>query len=76
MCSTTILVTLSMTCAAGPLGNVGHTARRVFLLQQAARDPPRLPGTVIVGAGLPGIAAAYRLSTQCPGKSRAILETR
>lgn len=31
---------------------------------------------VIVGAGLSGIGAAYRLQTQCPGKSYAILEGR
>ncbi|WP_436494364.1 flavin-containing monooxygenase [Actinokineospora sp. HUAS TT18] len=31
---------------------------------------------VIVGAGLSGIGAAYRLRTECPGKSYAILEAR
>src|SRR5215475_4455267 len=31
---------------------------------------------VIVGAGLSGIGAAYRLQTRCPGKSYAILEAR
>ncbi|RJO79371.1 NAD(P)/FAD-dependent oxidoreductase [Nocardia panacis] len=31
---------------------------------------------VIVGAGLSGIGAAYRLQTTCPGKSYAILENR
>jgi monooxygenase len=31
---------------------------------------------VIVGAGLSGIDAAYRLQTKCPGKSFAILEAR
>ncbi|MBH0776899.1 flavin-containing monooxygenase [Nocardia bovistercoris] len=31
---------------------------------------------VIVGAGLSGIGAAYRLQTECPGKSYAILEAR
>ncbi|MFC9897413.1 flavin-containing monooxygenase [Nocardia sp. NPDC127579] len=31
---------------------------------------------VIVGAGLSGIGAAYRLQTECPGRSYAILEAR
>jgi cation diffusion facilitator CzcD-associated flavoprotein CzcO len=31
---------------------------------------------VIVGAGLSGIGAGYRLQTECPGKSYAILEAR
>ncbi|HET7415882.1 MAG TPA: NAD(P)/FAD-dependent oxidoreductase [Arthrobacter sp.] len=31
---------------------------------------------VIVGAGLSGIGAAYRLDTECPSKSYAILESR
>jgi len=31
---------------------------------------------VIVGAGLSGIGAAYRLQTECPGKSYVILESR
>jgi len=31
---------------------------------------------VIVGAGLSGIGAAYRLQTECPGKSYALLEAR
>ena len=31
---------------------------------------------IIVGAGLSGIGAAYRLQEQCPGKSYAILESR
>ena len=31
---------------------------------------------LIVGAGLSGIGAAYRLQTQCPGRSYAILEAR
>ncbi|MGZ5368113.1 MAG: flavin-containing monooxygenase [Aeromicrobium sp.] len=31
---------------------------------------------LIVGAGLSGIGAAYRLQTQCPGKTYAILEGR
>ncbi|MGN2641265.1 flavin-containing monooxygenase [Nocardia takedensis] len=31
---------------------------------------------VIVGAGLSGIGAAYRLQTECPGKRYAILEAR
>ncbi|MFD0201682.1 MULTISPECIES: flavin-containing monooxygenase [Saccharothrix] len=31
---------------------------------------------VIVGAGLSGVGAAYRLRTECPGKSVAILEAR
>ena len=31
---------------------------------------------VVVGAGLSGIGAAYRLQTECPGRSFAILEAR
>src|SRR5262249_8098214 len=31
---------------------------------------------VIIGAGLSGIGAAYRIQTQCPGKRYAILEAR
>ena len=31
---------------------------------------------LVVGAGLSGIGAAYRLQTECPGKSYAILEAR
>lgn len=31
---------------------------------------------VIVGAGLSGIGAAYRLQTRCPGRSYAVLEAR
>ncbi|CAM03565.1 cation diffusion facilitator CzcD-associated flavoprotein CzcO [Saccharopolyspora erythraea NRRL 2338] len=31
---------------------------------------------VIVGAGLSGIGAAYRLQTECPGRSYAVLEAR
>lgn len=31
---------------------------------------------VIVGAGLSGIGAAYRLQTECPGKTYAVLEAR
>lgn len=34
------------------------------------------PDVVIVGAGLSGIGAAYRLQTECPAKSYAILEAR
>ncbi|WP_332641736.1 flavin-containing monooxygenase [Aeromicrobium sp.] len=31
---------------------------------------------IIVGAGLSGIGAAYRIQTECPGKTYAILESR
>ena len=31
---------------------------------------------VVVGAGLPGVGAAYRLQTECPGMSYAVLEAR
>ena len=31
---------------------------------------------VVVGAGLSGIGAAYRLQTECPGRSFAVLEAR
>ncbi|TCJ95727.1 flavin-containing monooxygenase [Nocardia alba] len=44
-------------------------------MTNAAEVPDHLD-VVIVGAGLSGIGAAYRLQTECPGKSYAILETR
>ncbi|WP_367138340.1 flavin-containing monooxygenase [Saccharothrix sp. HUAS TT1] len=37
---------------------------------------PEHVDVVIVGAGLSGVGAAYRLLTECPGKSVAILEAR
>jgi monooxygenase len=37
---------------------------------------PEQLDVLIVGAGLSGIGAAYRLQTKCPGKSYAILEAR
>jgi cation diffusion facilitator CzcD-associated flavoprotein CzcO len=47
----------------------------------AEATPPSTPGAdhldvLIVGAGLSGIGAAYRLQTMCPGKTYAILEGR
>ncbi|WP_040775158.1 flavin-containing monooxygenase [Nocardia pneumoniae] len=38
--------------------------------------PPEHLDVVIVGAGLSGIGAAYRLQTECRGKTYAILEAR
>ncbi|WP_067478502.1 flavin-containing monooxygenase [Nocardia amamiensis] len=38
--------------------------------------PPEYLDVVIVGAGLSGIGAAYRLQTECRGKTYAILEAR
>ncbi|MFC0865329.1 flavin-containing monooxygenase [Sphaerimonospora cavernae] len=40
------------------------------------RDDPPHYDVVIMGAGLSGIGAAYRLQTECPGKTYAILEAR
>ncbi|WP_227998887.1 flavin-containing monooxygenase [Nocardia australiensis] len=37
---------------------------------------PEYLDVVIVGAGLSGIGAAYRLQTECPGKTYAVLEAR
>jgi monooxygenase len=44
----------------------------------AAHDDPagEHVDVLIVGAGLSGIGAAYRLQEQCPGTSYAILEAR
>ena len=42
-----------------------------------ARDPAsEHVDVLIVGAGLSGIGAAYRLQQQCPGRSYAVLEAR
>ncbi|MGV1683734.1 flavin-containing monooxygenase [Sphingopyxis sp. NJF-3] len=46
-------------------------------MPSAAKDPQaQIFDMVIVGAGLSGIDMAYRLSTECPDKSFAILEGR
>src|SRR6478735_8367930 len=37
---------------------------------------PEHVDVVVVGAGLSGIGAAYRLNTECPGRSVAVLEAR
>src|ERR1700728_4247466 len=42
----------------------------------AAPDTSEHFDVLIVGAGLSGIDAAYRLQTECPGKSFRILEAR
>ena len=44
----------------------------------AAHDDPagEHVDVLIVGAGLSGIGAAYRLQEQCPGTSYAVLEAR
>jgi monooxygenase len=39
-------------------------------------EAPEHFDVVIVGAGISGIDAAYRLQTQCPGKSYTVLEAR
>lgn len=44
-------------------------------MTETAAAPEHLD-VVIVGAGLSGVGAAYRLQTECPGKSYAILEAR
>ena len=44
-------------------------------MTESAVAPDHLD-VVIVGAGLSGIGAAYRLQTECPGKSYAVLEAR
>lgn len=50
-----------------------------MFLDEAAPHPASEPehlDVVIVGAGLSGIGAAYRLQTECPSKGYAILEAR
>jgi cation diffusion facilitator CzcD-associated flavoprotein CzcO len=42
----------------------------------SAIDPPEHFDILIVGAGISGIDAGYRLQTECPDKSFAILEAR
>ncbi|WP_280495027.1 flavin-containing monooxygenase [Nocardia asiatica] len=44
-------------------------------MSETAAAPEHLD-VVIVGAGLSGIGAAYRLQTECPGKTYAVLEAR
>ncbi|MDI2129938.1 flavin-containing monooxygenase [Yinghuangia seranimata] len=47
--------------------------------QPAASDlvsAPEHVDVIVIGAGLSGIGAAYRLQTECPGRSYAILEAR
>jgi cation diffusion facilitator CzcD-associated flavoprotein CzcO len=44
-------------------------------MTSASATPEHLD-VVVVGAGLSGIGAGYRLQTECPGKSYAILEAR
>ncbi|MGX1778957.1 flavin-containing monooxygenase [Nocardia brasiliensis] len=44
-------------------------------MSERGKAPEHLD-VVIVGAGLSGIGAAYRLQTECPGKTYAILEAR
>jgi len=43
---------------------------------QAPQQTPEHLDVVVVGAGLSGIGAAYRLQTECPGRSFAVLEAR
>ena len=48
---------------------------------EAAREPHLTPSTehfdvIIIGAGLSGIGAGYRLQTRCPRKRYVILEAR
>jgi monooxygenase len=71
--------------ASGPIAadgktdaaTVSTTPRRTAVTNPSARD---LAGehvdVLIVGAGLSGIGAAYRLQQQCPGRSYAVLEAR
>jgi len=52
-----------------------------LLLLRESNDEVTLTGSehfdvVIIGAGLSGIGAGYRLQTRCPGKSYVILEAR
>ncbi|AFT99327.1 flavin-containing monooxygenase [Nocardia brasiliensis] len=44
-------------------------------MSERGKAPEHLD-VVIVGAGLSGIGAAYRLQTECPGKTYAIMEAR
>ncbi len=44
--------------------------------QQPAQDAPPHVDVVVVGAGLSGVGAAYRLQTERPGTTYAVLESR
>src|SRR3954469_12611634 len=52
-----------------PPGRLGGMARR-------DSSPPEHVDVVIVGAGLSGVGAAYRLQTERPGTTYAVLEAR
>lgn len=65
-----------------PAGPIAHTgAMTTSAGQRPDTEHIDRPDTehidvVIVGAGLSGVGAAYRLQTECPGRSYAILEAR
>ena len=57
--------------------NPSTTPRSTPVTSTAARDlASEHVDVLIVGAGLSGIGAAYRLQQQCPGRSYAVLEAR
>ncbi len=57
-----------------PTGPIAHTGAMTTSAGQ--RPDTEHIDVVIVGAGLSGVGAAYRLQTECPGRSYAILEAR
>ncbi|GAA0460200.1 NAD(P)/FAD-dependent oxidoreductase [Streptomyces olivaceiscleroticus] len=67
-----------MTISAGsqPIPERPASPRPDSAGEAAERPLPAHLDVVIVGAGLSGVGAAYRLRTECPGRSYALLEAR